>query len=71
LNIVLQKKIKREGNVLPQDLVNILICPACGAAVREKENAIECTDCKNRYPIEDGIPVMLVDRATRAAAEKH
>jgi uncharacterized protein YbaR (Trm112 family) len=56
--------------VISQDLINILICPACGAAVREKENAIECTDCKNRYPVEDGIPVMLVDRATKAATDK-
>ena len=56
--------------MISQDLLNILICPACGAAVREKENAIECTDCKNRYPIEDGIPVMLVDKAIKAAADK-
>ena len=45
------------------DLLNILICPACGSAVREKDNAIECTECKRRFPIENGIPVMLVDRA--------
>jgi uncharacterized protein len=48
------------------ELLNILICPACGAALREKNNAIECTHCKNRYPIENGIPVMLVDRAQKA-----
>jgi len=48
------------------DLLNILICPACGSAVREKDNAIECTACKNRYPIENGIPVLLVDRAQKA-----
>ena len=47
------------------DLLNILICPACGSAVREKDNAIECTHCKKRYPIENGIPIMLVDRAEK------
>ena len=47
------------------ELLNILICPACGAAVREKDNAIVCTACKNRYPIENDIPVMLVDRAQK------
>ncbi len=46
-----------------QDLLNILVCPACGSAVREKDGAVECTACKKRYPIENGIPVMLVDRA--------
>lgn len=45
------------------DLLNILICPACGSAVREKDGAVECAACRKRYPIEDGIPVMLVDRA--------
>ena len=55
--------------MLSQDLINILICPACGAAVRDKEVAIECTECKNRYPVEDGIPVMLVDRAQKPAAD--
>jgi uncharacterized protein len=62
--------VKKEKNVISQDLLNILICPACGAAVREKENTIECTDCKNRYPVEDGIPVMLVDKAIKAAEDK-
>ena len=47
------------------ELLNILICPACGSAVREKDNSIECTACKRRYPIENGIPVMLVDRAEK------
>ena len=51
--------------VLSPDLLNILICPACGSAVRETDNAIECTACKRRYPIENGIPVMLVDRAEK------
>ena len=56
--------------MIAPDLLNILICPSCGAAVREKENTIECTDCKNRYPIEDGIPVMLVDKAIKASTER-
>ena len=47
------------------ELLNILICPVCGSALREKDNALECTACKNRYPIEDGIPVLLVDRAEK------
>jgi uncharacterized protein YbaR (Trm112 family) len=51
--------------VISPDLLNILICPACKAAVREKDGFIECTHCKNRYPIQDGIPVMLVDRAQK------
>ncbi len=47
------------------ELLNILICPACGSSVREKDNSIECTDCKNRYPIIDGIPALIVERAEK------
>jgi uncharacterized protein YbaR (Trm112 family) len=47
------------------DLLNILICPSCGSAVRDKENYIECTACKTRFPIENGIPVLLADRAEK------
>ena len=55
----------KEEKVVNPDLLNILICPACGSALREKENTLECAACKNRYPIEDGIPVLLVDRAQK------
>jgi uncharacterized protein YbaR (Trm112 family) len=48
------------------ELLNILICPACGSALRDKETAIECTACKSRFPVENGIPVLLVDRAQKA-----
>ncbi|HVZ79588.1 MAG TPA: Trm112 family protein [bacterium] len=51
--------------MISSELLNILICPACGSAVREKDNAIECTACHNRYPVENGIPVMLVDHAEK------
>jgi uncharacterized protein YbaR (Trm112 family) len=48
------------------ELLNILVCPVCGSALREKENSLQCTECKNIYPIEDGIPVLLADRAQKA-----
>jgi uncharacterized protein YbaR (Trm112 family) len=51
--------------MITSELLNILICPSCGSAVREVNNALECTACHYRYPIENGIPVMLVDRAEK------
>lgn len=51
--------------MISQDLLNILICPSCGSALREKENALECTACKKLYPVENGIPVLLADRAQK------
>lgn len=51
-------------------LLEILCCPAChGDLVLHKEGdtetALDCAACGLRYPIEDGIPVMLVDKATK------
>ena len=55
------------GNMaINPELLNILVCPVCGSALREKENKLQCTECKNIYPIEDGIPVLLADRAQKA-----
>jgi uncharacterized protein YbaR (Trm112 family) len=45
-------------------LLDILACPACRAAIRAAgEDALCCTGCGRRYPIRDGIPILLVDAA--------
>jgi uncharacterized protein YbaR (Trm112 family) len=46
-----------------QELLKILACPACKADVELKENKIVCSQCKRKYPIRDGIPIMLIDEA--------
>jgi hypothetical protein len=58
------------GRIDPE-LLSILICPRCGAedplGVRRgpggEEAALECGRCGVAYPVEDGIPVMLVEEA--------
>ena len=42
-------------------LLEILACPACKAAVRQDGERLVCTACGRRYPIRDGIPVMLIE----------
>jgi uncharacterized protein len=46
-------------------LMEILACPACKSSVFEFEANIFCTsaDCRRRYAITDGIPVMLIDES--------
>ncbi|HEY8691889.1 MAG TPA: Trm112 family protein [Chloroflexota bacterium] len=46
-------------------LLEILACPACDTRppVRQEGERLICDQCKRRYPIRDGIPVMLVDEA--------
>ncbi len=49
--------------MLAKELSMILACPAGKAVVELKDEKIVCTKCKRRYPIKDGIPVMLIDEA--------
>jgi uncharacterized protein YbaR (Trm112 family) len=61
---------RREG--LDPTLLEILACPDDKAPViYQKEGDAErltCTKCGKRYPVRDGIPVMLIDEATPGPA---
>ena len=53
---------------VPSELLQILRCPQCkgGLRVIEVERpTLECAACRLRYPVRDGIPIMLVDEAVR------
>ena len=54
--------------MIDQDLLDILACPACRAEVRLEDPFIVCTSCGLRYPVRDGIPILLVDEAVRPDA---
>ncbi len=49
--------------MIDRELLDILACPACRAEVRLERDRIVCTSCGRRYPVRDGIPIMLVDEA--------
>jgi len=51
--------------MIDKELLDILACPACkGDIVYDQENEkLICQECGRRYPIRDGIPVMLIDEA--------
>ena len=50
---------------LNEDLLHILACPKCKGEIRlsPKGDDLICETCRLRYPIQDGIPVMLIDEA--------
>jgi len=51
--------------MISQDLLEILVCPACKKSLVLKDNgqSLKCSECRRVYPIRDDIPVMLVDEA--------
>lgn len=51
--------------MIKKELLDILACPACKADVKLEGEKIVCTKCGLRYPIKDGIPVMLIDEAEK------
>ena len=44
-------------------LLEILACPACKTPVKQEGERLVCAQCGRRYPIRDGIPVMLIEEA--------
>ena len=44
-------------------LLEILACPEDKKPVIKQGDKIVCTHCGKRYPVRDGIPVMLIDEA--------
>jgi uncharacterized protein len=49
--------------MISKELLEILACPACKSGVEFKDNKIICVSCKKKYPVRNGIPVMLIEEA--------
>ncbi|HOE27203.1 MAG TPA: Trm112 family protein [bacterium] len=56
--------------MIDKELLEILACPACKAEVKLEGEKIVCLGCGRRYPIRDGIPIMLVDEAETPGAKE-
>ncbi len=56
---------------LEPELLAILACPRCGEAVEEMTGGevLLCRACRLLYPVDDGIPLMLVEEAVPWAGE--
>jgi uncharacterized protein YbaR (Trm112 family) len=48
-------------------LLEILACPACASrpavCLTDDKQFLQCVECRRKYPIKEGIPVMLVEEA--------
>ena len=50
---------------LAPELLEILVCPKCKGDLeyRTQPESLVCHACRLVYPVEDGIPIMLIDEA--------
>ncbi len=51
---------------LAAELLAILRCPKCKGQLRfleQNEPTLDCPNCRLRYAVRDGIPIMLIDEA--------
>ena len=54
-------------------LWSVIVCPAdhgtlsAGTAEDPEAELVSCADCGRRYPVRDGIPVLLLDEAIEPA----
>lgn len=53
---------------LSKELLEILACPKCKQEIKitGDEKWLVCRHCKLKYPIREGIPVMLIEEAEKA-----
>jgi len=54
------------------ELLEILVCPNDRGDIDylREEQVIVCRTCGYRYPVRDGIPVMLIDEAEKPGSAK-
>ncbi|MFO8016483.1 MAG: Trm112 family protein [Candidatus Woesearchaeota archaeon] len=52
---------KKPEKPLDKELLEILACPVCKAALEYNKDrtGLKCVKCGLEYPIKDGVPVML------------
>lgn len=57
--------------MIDSKLLEILACPVCKTGVEERGEELVCQNCGRRYPVRDGIPVMLIDEAECPERDTH
>jgi len=48
---------------MDEQLLSILVCPACHTPVERADSELLCRTCGRLYPIRGGIPIMLLEEA--------
>jgi uncharacterized protein YbaR (Trm112 family) len=51
------------AHTLTEEDLRWVVCPVCHQPLQLEPATIKCKGCGRRYPIVDGIPVLLADRS--------
>jgi uncharacterized protein YbaR (Trm112 family) len=54
---------------LVKELLDILACPRCKGPLGQSGEDLVCPACGLKYPVRDGIPVLLVEEAIKLGEE--
>jgi uncharacterized protein YbaR (Trm112 family) len=54
--------------MIDEELLRILACPVCITSLSQVADRLDCATCGRRYPIRQGIPILLVDEAETPSA---
>jgi len=57
------------AQALDEEFLALLACPVCKTSVQKDGDWLVCGTCGRRYPIREGIPVMLVEEAVLPGGE--
>ena len=50
---------------LPDNILPLLACPGCHGKLVEKGDYLLCPPCALKFPVRDGIPVLLLSEAEK------
>ncbi len=55
-----------------KEVLDMLACPKCknGIKIDDKQTFFICDSCNVKYPIEDGIPELLIEKAVPSDKSK-
>ncbi len=51
--------------MIDKKLLDILACPSCQGDLVQQEEKLICQKCGLKYPIKEGVPVLLIDEAVK------
>ena len=54
---------------LSNQILRVLACPACRGALSEAGDHLLCPACSLRFPVRDGIPVLLLSEAEKLGSD--